>query len=111
MLTALMASAQNVEQHRGWSTRLAIRIESGRRALCATQECPYCGCEFNWAGERGDRDNPTLDRIDNEGEIKPHNIQIICFRCNVTKQDRTHDEFVAYCKRVVDTAFYAEKVG
>ena len=63
-----------------------------------TPFCHYCGCNLDYAPYKGRRfDTPSLDRINNEKTINMDTVQIICKRCNYTKADRTHDEFIDYC--------------
>jgi len=65
--------------------------------------CSICGIKLKWHQGEGKKNNsPTLDRINNSNELNRNNIQIICDKCNATKQDRTMKEFVKYCKLVVD---------
>jgi len=67
-----------------------------------TRICYYCGCELDWTPLKGklNMNSPTLDRRNNEKEIRLDNINIICTLCNTTKQDRTEKEFIEYCKRI-----------
>jgi len=67
-----------------------------------TNYCPICGIKIKWymGGKNKKPNSPTLDRIENKNEININNIQIICDKCNVTKQDRTMKEFVEYCAKV-----------
>ena len=44
---------------------------------------------------------PTLDRVDNEDELREDNVQILCRRCNTIKMDRPMKDFVSYCKMIV----------
>jgi len=50
--------------------------------------------------------SPTLDRVDNQVEIRNDNIAILCYKCNATKRDRTLREFLEYCNAVV-TKFHS----
>ncbi len=64
--------------------------------------CAYCGTVLKWESNGGFVDNsPTVDRVDNENYIDMNNIQIICTKCNGTKRNRTHKEFVEYCNNIV----------
>lgn len=66
----------------------------------STRTCGYCGCELKWGPGKFCTESPTLDRVDNEHELRPDNVQIICQGCNRTKQDRTHEQFIAYCRAI-----------
>jgi 5-methylcytosine-specific restriction endonuclease McrA len=69
----------------------------------ASTYCPYCGTELGWIKARVDRsDIPTLDRIDNENEVRIDNIEIICNRCNRAKGNMTKNEFIQFCRMVSD---------
>lgn len=61
--------------------------------------CPICGIEFSSVNRQTTQ---SLDRLDNEKELRVDNVWVICNKCNATKQDRTLKEFIDYCKMVVD---------
>jgi len=66
--------------------------------------CGICGCLLDWSliGKNGSpcSSSPSLDRINQENTLTMDNIQIICSKCNVTKNDRTMQEFIDYCTMV-----------
>jgi len=63
--------------------------------------CPMCGVKLQYSGQRNQSSNASLDRIDNGDILTFKNTQIICRKCNMTKLDRTMQEFVEYCEKVV----------
>jgi 5-methylcytosine-specific restriction endonuclease McrA len=68
-----------------------------------TDFCFICGNRLDWQlGGKGHmiKRSPTLDRLDNENEIRSDNILILCNQCNVTKRDRTLKEFLDYCEAI-----------
>jgi hypothetical protein len=69
-----------------------------------TRCCSICNVILNWGNTTGrpQLNSPTLDRKTNAHFLTLTNTWIICFRCNLTKQNRTFVEFVRYCKKVVD---------
>lgn len=75
-----------------WLTELARR----------TTNCRICGQELLYLnqGRHGRGSSPSLDRINNESVLRPDNVQIICFSCNMTKWQRTMEEFIRYCGSV-----------
>jgi len=64
--------------------------------------CPICDCKLKWGPGKLSNSSPTLDRKSNENIIDKNSIWIICKRCNSSKQDRTIEEFIEYCKMVAD---------
>jgi len=71
-----------------------------------SKTCEICGCNLNWTskGKKGRlvNNSPTLDRINNEDFLAPHNVQIVCHSCNTRKHIGTMKEFVDYCKMIAD---------
>lgn len=68
-----------------------------------TTHCHYCGVELQYGYNKNGhplRTSPSLDRIDNALFLTLDNIEIICYKCNSTKLDRTKDEFIDYCRMV-----------
>lgn len=67
--------------------------------------CKICGVMLDYGKKEGNKMNnksPTLDRINNDNEIRKDNVQVLCAKCNGTKRDRTMKDFIEYCKMVVD---------
>ena len=102
--------------HRIWSkATLSRHRKKGHVTEISTSEltkiaknahvCAYCGCELDWSTYKDGKpvpNSPSLDRIGNGLIIRQNNIQIICLQCNTTKFNRTHDDFILYCKKVVE---------
>ena len=85
----------------GYEMRLtkADLVEMGE----GNTRCKYCGVELDYSYKRGrgsQANSPSIDRIDNGQVVSKENIQIICRKCNASKQNRTHGEFIQYCKNV-----------
>lgn len=74
-----------------------------------TPRCKYCGSELYHNTPYGERkdipktNHPTIDRTDNGMVLRLDNIEIICWKCNVTKYDRTEKEFYEYCRNIYKT--------
>lgn len=62
--------------------------------------CPICDTKLQFGG-RENQKSATLDRINNEKILTLNNIQIICHKCNATKQDRTMPELVEWCNQFI----------
>jgi len=69
-----------------------------------TPSCRYCGVALDYTPFHGygRRHAPSLDRVDNiqSGDMRLEDVQIICYQCNTTKCDRSHVDFMEYCKKV-----------
>jgi hypothetical protein len=102
-----------VRPHRVWATQTLsnhrkrgneIQITPSKLEMLAKQSthCQFCGCELAWGYGNGYvLNSPSLDRINNDNTISVDNVQILCIKCNTSKQDRTMDELVSWCKMVV----------
>lgn len=65
--------------------------------------CPICGINLKWRqGDGYTRDNPTLDRINNENDVNSTNVWIICSSCNTHKSDKSMKDFIEYCRMIVE---------
>lgn len=83
--------------------KINITIKDLYKMVKNTKNCVICGCKLDWNYGTGlNKNTPSLDRTNNENVLTLENIQIICFRCNATKQDRTMKEFTDYCKMVAN---------
>ena len=64
--------------------------------------CPICNCKLDWKWGTGRNYNsPSLDRINNQKFLSKSNVQIICDKCNSTKQDRTLKEIYKWCFKFI----------
>lgn len=94
----------SISGHRRKGYEINITTDELEAMAKNTTSCKYCGQHLNY--NRGDKNgkpqssSPTLDSINNIKSLSIDNVQIICMRCNVTKSDRTHAEFVEYCKTI-----------
>jgi 5-methylcytosine-specific restriction endonuclease McrA len=96
--------AQNsIYNHRKRKFIIKVTTDELENLAKNTQECLYCGEKLNWSWGRGHSSHsPTLDRINNEVEIRIDNVEIICRRCNATKYDRSKEDFIRYCEMIVN---------
>ena len=93
-------------KHKLKNHKIFITIDDLYSLAEKTECCKICGLSLDWSvGTKGCGKNkfnsPSLDRTNNELEIRKDNISIICKKCNASKQNRTLKEFVEYCKLVV----------
>lgn len=86
--------------------RQGIKIKIDRESLIDLAlnafHCVICDTELDWSRNKGSvrQNSPTLDRVNNEEEIRIDNIQILCHKCNIIKSDMPMKEFIAYCCKV-----------
>lgn len=95
-----------IGHHKHGGFDLDFSIDELEDVAKTTTHCPICGVPLLWGRGYGNHANrPTLDRYDNRSghETGHDHVWIICAKCNRTKSDRSMSDFVAYCKRVVDT--------
>jgi len=93
-------STLNKHAKRGY--KISLSIKELEKIAKMSLSCPICGAVFDWSyGNKNCRlqpNSPTLDRTNNENFLSIDNIMIICYKCNITKQDKTLFEFLQYCK-------------
>lgn len=71
-----------------------------------TTHCKYCGNKLDYVTKYGERksiskeNSPTIDRINSGENLTIDDVEIICWKCNTTKLNRTEKEFYDYCKRI-----------
>jgi hypothetical protein len=96
-------ATDTISNHRSRGIKVEVTIPFLKELAGNTPNCMLCGIEFHWFNRNGKiaPDSPTLDRVDNEKIITESNIMIICRKCNTTKQDRTFNEFVEYCRMII----------
>lgn len=89
-------------KHKERGFKINITINKLVDLALRAKHCSYCniGLKYRNKVHGGRRDSASLDRIGNTKNINLNNIQIICMRCNATKHDRTHAEFMDYCTMI-----------
>jgi hypothetical protein len=91
-----------LSQHRRKGNEIEISTDELEIKAKQSTHCNFCGCKLNWGYGKGHSQNsPSLDRINNENIITSDNIQILCTKCNASKQDRTMSELINWCKTIV----------
>jgi hypothetical protein len=71
-------------------------------ALHAADTCPVCGRDMVTRGKRGDAANKSLDQMSPGAGYTTSNCAVICYRCNVLKNDATVqelDQIVAWMRQ------------
>ena len=94
---------ETLSSHRKRGVEVNMSIDELETLAIRTTACEICGTKLCWEKGRGfTNSSPTLDRMGNEPTIEEKNILILCRRCNTSKSDRTLNEFVDYCRQVVN---------
>lgn len=107
--------AAKMRSNRGFSQRLRAKIsislyDHRRRGYTTigsldeyvetyTGRCAFCGEEFDILNK--DRfKRGSMDRASNGAVVSPENIQWLCSKCNIIKQDMTNEEFLHFIKKI-----------
>lgn len=83
---------------------VTLTSEELEQKAASVEYCPICGVKIDYSRKgKGHAlpNSPSLDRINNENEVRNDNTQILCYKCNATKSNRTMKEFIEYCSNVV----------
>lgn len=98
--------ANVVKSHKRDGCEIKFTFDELNSLIQTTTHCKYCESELDYTTTYGNRktipkeNHPTLDRIGNEKLMTLDNVEIICWKCNTTKLNRTEKEFYDYCKRI-----------
>jgi hypothetical protein len=97
-------ASSTVQGHKRNGNKINFKTRDLMELASKTDSCMICGIKLNWEkNRRYIQDNsPTLDRINSENILELAGIQIVCHKCNRTKSNRTMEEFIDYCKMIVD---------
>lgn len=99
---ALLSSAKK----RALSNNLEFKISIDRvETALFVGECERTGVKFVLEKHTRYKNNPyspSIDKVDAFGGYTNENIKIVCTAYNFGKMQMTHDEYVAFCKRVVE---------
>ena len=93
-----------LRSHRKRGCKILITPKELGKIAEISLSCSMCDAALDWTGEKNGKLNklsPTLDRLYNEDFVSANNVQIICHRCNTTKNDRSLAEFIEYCKHII----------
>ena len=97
-----LRASRSLSYHRYKGDKINISVDDAEELFAKTTHCNICGCKLN-VNERTKvivSNSPSLDRINNENELRIDNVWIICNNCNITKSSRTLNEFIDYCEFV-----------
>lgn len=98
-LRAWAANVLGQKRYCGYDVQITIyELEKLAKEI---KNCCYCDQFLIYRNKGGKHANSaSFDRINNSKIVLKNNTQIICDKCNVTKSNRTHDEFIKYCKKI-----------
>lgn len=70
-----------------------------------TEKCVYCGINLTYLNtyQGNAKETASLDNRDLKNVLTINDVDIICYSCNRTKSNRTQEEFLNYCKGVVES--------
>jgi hypothetical protein len=89
--------------HRNKGYKMLITIDELCNYASLINNCEYTGIELNWFSKgKCNFNSPSLDRVDNEKEIRLDNIRIVSHRANTMKGNLTFKEYIQYCKHMID---------
>ena len=96
----------SIKSHKRKGFEVNIVVKELAEIAKKIKYCPFCDVLLSWNQGNGDGklhpNSPTLDRINNGKVINRDNIRIICHRCNTTKSGRNMEEFVNYCRGIIE---------
>lgn len=93
---------QGLARHRRKGYNMQMSYQDLLKLLHATKTCRICGKILDPNLGRKPL-SPSIDIIDPHiKKSSPSNVQIICRQCNVSKLDRSMEEFVDYCRLVIE---------
>lgn len=67
------------------------------------KHCEFCGIELDFTPFKGKSvsNSPSLDRTNNEQEIRLDNITMLCRNCNHRKGDMPLKDYLTFCKNLL----------
>ena len=86
-----------LSKHKNWGYIVEGSIEEYVETF--TGKCAFCGEKFDIFSK--DRyKTGSLDRATDNKVISPNNVQWLCHKCNITKQNRSNIEFLKYIEEI-----------
>ena len=99
-------ASDTLKKHRARGHNIIITTKELYSKIKHITNCEICGDELDWRLRCGkgtlDQYSPTLDRINNEKDIKLDNIFILCHRCNMSKGVMPFNTFIEYCSKIAE---------
>lgn len=91
-----------IDSHKRKGLKVIITKDELISLLEKTNVCSICGASLikTYGHGKIKPNSLSLDRINNEIELRIDNVQVVCYKCNTTKGTRTMNAFIDYCKNV-----------
>ena len=96
---------RNITNHRRRGFTVNFKSKDLVEIIKDVKECYLCGIEldYNKKGKSGwVRNSPSVDNIHCKDIIEIDDVQIICAQCNSAKHKMNNEDFIEYCKTIVD---------
>lgn len=93
-----------LSNHRVAGYTVEVTGQEVKKMYLETEKCRYCGRTMKHSTGAGSHcaTSYSLDRVDNSKVLTKDNVQYICKECNTRKGNRSHDEYMAYARRVLE---------
>lgn len=92
-----------INSHKARGHQVELTTDELETLARETTNCFYCDKKLKFVRYSGhSMASPSLDRLDNGLNICRENIAICCRQCNSSKLNRTLNEFIEYCRMIVD---------
>lgn len=89
-------------QHKAKGIKFNFTVKELENFAYSFDNCSMCELPINWNNNKIQDNSPTLENINCKNLLDLKDVDILCFSCNRTKQDRTMKEFVNYCTYMAD---------
>jgi hypothetical protein len=91
-------ASRSLIDHRSSGYIANITLEEVVALTKTSPSCFYCGVPLDFSPNKGvpKFNSPTIDRRDNQLEFSAESINLVCLRCNASKSDKTHEEYLLY---------------
>lgn len=93
-------------RHKSSGYNVIVSLDYLHRLAEKTDNCSICGVPLDWStgskGKGGKDNSPSLDRINNENILSENNVCIVCNKCNTRKHNDTFENFITFCKSVIE---------
>jgi len=96
-------SIKTLANHKYFGYKISITLQELMDYAMIIDRCEYTGIELDWFVKNKPADNsPSLDRLNNENELRLDNIRIVCKKINTMKQNLTFKEYLNHCKFMIE---------
>lgn len=91
----------SINHHKRQNSEICFSAEDLAEFSKNKISCPWCKIELSWGSNTLMNSTPSLENLNLKKVLQLDDIEIVCFKCNTSKSDRTLSDYIEYIEKIL----------